>query len=470
MTEEAEARDEALGAALRQLDVPPPREDFYPSLLARLEAEAGSSRPAHPRWRWAAGSPMWLGAAAAVLVIVMVVSWVGLPGGKRSDLLGPRPAEAITADEVRARVDAALAGLRTLTGELHIEDFPLVPNPPPYDPAVPDRRPPERYAFSLTSTGDFRVNGLHDNSVTAYSTDRGSQRSFRTAPDAGTLAAELTGLAPGPPDPAPNPTELSRSLGALVRSFLRTDADVAVQEATHDGRPAWHLVVPVTGESGTIGELDITVDQQTGFPLRVVEIVVLWGTGNKVVSRELRLSNLVVDSPLPPETFVPAYPPGTPVVSAFDRGYRRVQAGEVAATVGYVPLVPRQLPAGFEPAEVAVATAGAPTASGNPPSRNVVTMAWQRGFDRVVVTTRETGPDRTRWKDPFASPDVRAGGETEPITISTGAAAGGAGEFRRPVAGGPHAWVVTDRLVVTVTGDLTREELLAVLGSLQQSR
>ena len=81
MNGELEERDEELGAAIRQLDVPPPREDFYPRLLARLEAEAAAEAegPTHPRWRWKAGSPRWLSVAAAVLVIVLIASWVGLP-------------------------------------------------------------------------------------------------------------------------------------------------------------------------------------------------------------------------------------------------------------------------------------------------------------------------------------------------------------------------------------------------------
>jgi hypothetical protein len=138
--------------------------------------------------------------------------------------------------------------------------------------------------------------------------------------------------------------------------------------------------------------------------------------------------------------------------------------------VGYAPLVPQRLPNGFKLAEVAVAPTGAPTFGGNPPSRNVVSMAWQRGFDRIVVTTRSTGPDRSRWEDPFIWLDARSGGDTEAITVSTGAASGGVGELRRPLDTGPHAWVVTDNLVVTVAGDLTREELLEVLGSLQPSQ
>lgn len=471
MTGDREERDEELGAAIRQLDVPPAGGDFYPRLLARLEAEAepGTGRPDHPRWRWKAGSPLGLSAAAAALVIVLIVSWVGLPGGDRSSLLGPGPAAAVTAEEVRQRVDSALAGLRSLTGDVHIEYFPGIPNPPPYDPSARDRRPREHFTFVLTSAGDFRVDGLHDGSVSAYSTARGSQRSFSSTAGSSALVAELTGLATGPPDPAPTAPELSRSLGSLVRSFLRSDADVPVEETTHDGRAAWHLVVPLDENGRIVGDLDVTVDQQTGFPLRVIERATSSG-GEQLLLRDLRLSNLSVDTALPADTFVPPYPPGTPSVTPVDRGYRRVQLHEVAAVVGYAPLVPQRLPSGFELAEVAVAPTGVPTAGGNPPSRNVVSTAWQRGFDRVVVTTRATGPNRSQWEDPFVWLSSRGAGEAEPITVSTGAASGGTGELRRPVDGGPHAWVVTDDLVVTVVGDLTRQELLDVLGSLQPAR
>ena len=464
MTDDSEERDETLGAALRQLDVPPPREDFYPRLLARLEAESAPNL----RRRWKVGSPMWVGAAAAVLVVVLVTSWVGLPGGRSKRLLGPNPAEAITADQLRARVDAALASLQTLAGELS-EHRPSDPTAPPSVLGAFEGPPPERYRFALTSAGDFRVDGLHDNSVTAYSTERGTQRSFSTAAGSTTLAAELTGLAPGPPDPAPGPTALSRSLGSLVRTFLRSDADVPVTEATFDGRPAWNLVVPLKFAGRTLGELDVTVDQQTGFPLQVIQITIP-RSGERVVMRELRVSNLVVDGRLPSNTFVPPYPPGTPPVSSFDRGYHRVSLREVAGAVGYAPLVPQQVPAGFKLTEVAVSISGAPTGPDNPPSRNVVSLAWQRGFDRFVVTMRATGPDRTRWQNPFRAVDPRAGDAPEPLTIATGSAAGGAGQIGVGAGVGQHAWAVTDRLVVTASGDLTREELIQVLGSLQAAR
>jgi hypothetical protein len=227
----------------------------------------------------------------------------------------------------------------------------------------------------------------------------------------------------------------------------------------------------VHAEGRVVGELDVTVDLHTGFPLLVRDVAVFPPTGGKAVAREIRVSNVVVDAPVTPDAFVPTFPPGTPPASSFDRGYSRVAQGEVAGIVGYQPLLPERVPTGFKLAEIAVAPAGAPTGSamppGNPPSRNVVSIAFQRGFDRFVVSTRQTGPDRSRWSDPFAADDPRSGGEAEPITVSTGALAGATGELVIGAAAGPHVWAVDDELMATVSGDLTRGELLEILNSLR---
>jgi hypothetical protein len=260
----------------------------------------------------------------------------------------------------------------------------------------------ERHSFVMTSAGDFRVDGLDDGRVTAYSAARGAQRTFGGASvaGAGTLAAEFTGLAPGPPDPAPTATVLSRSLGSLVRSFLTTDADVPVTETDFEGRGGWSLVVPLNVLGRVMGELDVTVDRQTGIPLRIVETE-LRTNGERVLAREVRVTNLRVDEPVNPETFNPPFPTGTAAPNPVDRGYRRVPQREVVTAVGYQPLLPESVPSGYKLTEIAVARDGAATAGGNPPSRNVVSMAFQRGFDRFVLTTTETGPDRGRWIDPF---------------------------------------------------------------------
>jgi hypothetical protein len=361
---------------------------------------------------------------------------------------------------VRRRVNEALASLRTLQGDVTVDQHVAYPD----SPIRPGR---ERHSFVLTSAGDFRVNGLDDGRVTAYSAAGGVQRTFGP-PSTGTLAAEVRGLAPGPPDPAPAATVLSRSVGSLVRAFLDSDADVPVVENEFDGRRGWHVVVPLSSGGRTVAELNVTVDRETGVPLYLAETDI--GTnGERVLVREVRVSNLRVDAAVNDETFSPPFPAGTPAPTSVDRGYRRVQHREVAAAVGYEPLLPQSVPNGFKLAEIAVARDGAPTASHNPPSRNVVSMAWQRGFERFVVTTRETGPDRDRWIDPFLTLNARSGGAVEPVTITSGAAAGGRGEVVVVPRDVPHAWVVTDRLVVTVSGDLTSQEMLDVLRSLRAS-
>ena len=56
------------------------------------------------------------------------------------------------------------------------------------------------------------------------------------------------------------------------------------------------------------------------------------------------------------------------------------------------------------------------------------------------------------------------------VRIRTGALAGRTAELLVDPLVVPHLWVKTRRLVVTVSGDLTRAELLAVAGSLRAAR
>ncbi len=56
------------------------------------------------------------------------------------------------------------------------------------------------------------------------------------------------------------------------------------------------------------------------------------------------------------------------------------------------------------------------------------------------------------------------------MRIRTGALAGRTAELLVDPLVVPHLWVKTRRLVVTVSGDLTRAELLAVAGSLRAAR
>jgi hypothetical protein len=127
------------------------------------------------------------------------------------------------------------------------------------------------------------------------------------------------------------------------------------------------------------------------------------------------------------------------------------------------------VPRGFERAETVTAPEGQPTGSEgmNPPSRDIVSAAWRRGLDRLVVTTRRAGPDPGAWTDPLAAGE---GFLTTPqrVRFRTGALAGTTGELLLDPRATPHIWARTAELVVTVSGDLSRAELLRVAGSLQR--
>lgn len=123
-------------------------------------------------------------------------------------------------------------------------------------------------------------------------------------------------------------------------------------------------------------------------------------------------------------------------------------------------------------AEVTVAARAQSTGTegANPPSRDVVSVAYRRGFDLIVVTTRAAGSAEVCstvlpgsdpspcWADPLASGEgIRD--EPQPFTVSSGALAGSRAELVLSPRGIPHVWAIGDRLVVTVAGDATGDEL-----------
>jgi len=452
-------RDEELGSALRQLGVPAHRPGFYPRLLERLqEDDAGSTpvRPASPRWR----RPTLLATAAAAVVLVVLAASIVLPGEDGPGRLpggidvGPRVA---TAAEVRTRVTEALATARTLRGEVTLECEVA------YGPCLPEGgRTSLRWSFVTTAAGDERVTGIGRPDDVAYSVERGVQRELTDLGEGPPAAVEARGLPAGPPDFAARPSVLRRELASLLRVFLDTDADVPVTESTDDGRPSWRLSIPVRpnklagpGRSGD--RLDVTVDRQSGFPLQITETL-----GGSFLN-QIRLSKLVVDGPVDPGAFSFDFPAGVrPFVQ--DVGFRRVRLEDAATVVGYQPLVPKQLPPGFTMAEVTVAPRSGPTGTEamNPPSRNVVSIAYRRGFDRIVVTTRSTSGQQ--WEDPLASGEGVVD-EPERFTVASGALTGARAELVVTPRGIPHVWTVDDRLVVTVGGDADRDELRGMIGS-----
>jgi hypothetical protein len=75
-------------------------------------------------------------------------------------------------------------------------------------------------------------------------------------------------------------------------------------------------------------------------------------------------------------------------------------------------------------------------------------------------------PVEERWSDPLATGEGFRD-RPEPLELDTGALAGARAELLLAARTTPHIWSVTPELVVTVSGDLTRAELVRVTESLR---
>ena len=449
-------RDEILGAALRRLEVPAHRPGFHDDLRAKLSTAppgrdaADLERPTRLTWarlprgqaRHPRGWTLGLAAAAAVaLALVLVIA----------SLPGTSPGTA-SAAEVRAAVSRAWASARGIAGVLTVD----------YRHPVAASQQDQRWRFLLTARGDFRLTGLDHPGAVAYDATTNIERGLNTSasiPGSTVLfASQLTGLAPGPPDPGPSSALLDRSLGSVVRALAAGHAG-QVREVTYRGRPAWVLDTSVPASADAFPDhLQVTVDRQTGFPVRV-----LASRDGQTIS-ETRIEDLTVNPPIPAHAFTLKFPPGKQVFRT-DFGFHRVARSDAARITGYTPLVPGSIPGGYRLSQVMVAVKPRPTGT-NPPVGDVVSLSYRRGLDQFIVTTRPVGPDPGAWRDPLATGEGNLKGPQR-VMFSSGALAGRQGHLVTGSFAAPHLWALTSKLVVTISGDLTRAQLLQVAGSLR---
>lgn len=430
-------RDLELGTALRELDVPDHGPAFFDDLERRLAAEPARRPTRRPRLRWGL---RLASVAAAVGVVAAVVGW---PRAERT--------QVASAAVVRAHLQASLDDLRTLSGVIVADG--------------PAQGAGRRWRFALDARGDFRLDGPSAGESLTYDASAGVVRSAQHSASMGGDAifyAERRGVAPGAPDLGPPTWLLPKELGAYVRALLAA-GDARVHEIDYEGRPAWRVdvgTIPNVVALTLSGDrLAIIVDRETGLPVRVVE------SKSGTLLRELRIEQLAVDRTLPADTFRLTFPAGAEVMRS-DDGFRRLPLGDLAAAAGYAPLVPKQVPEAYSLAEAAFAAEAASVGAGagNVPSRRVVSLAYRRGLDRFVVTTRLAGD--AQWSDPLASGEGVVD-HPEPVQLGGGALRGTEAKVVLSPHGVPHLWAVANGLVVTVSGDLSREELVSVADSLQ---
>jgi hypothetical protein len=457
-------RDEVLSAALRKLEVPEHAPDFEAGLKAWLREEVAAreagpeadrvthlppTRPPRVRRRTRRRIAGWLPAAAAVVAAIVVALSLGDSGFR------PRVA---TAAEVRGAVARAWVTTDSVRGTLFSRSL--------VGPEQTERE--RRWNFVITARGDVRLTGVTRPGDVAYNAEDNIERGLNPSesiPNSEVLfGSEIKGLAPGPPDQTSSIAILDRGLGSAVRA-LASSSGGEVRETRYEGREAWllrtDLSVPAKDEEFWPDHLEVVVDRETGFPVRAI------GSNDGKTIYETRIEDVEVGGDLPQDTFTLEFPPGVEVFRS-DAGFRRVSLDEAGSVVGYDPLVPRSVPEGYELSEVAVAKrAGATgTLEGNPATIRAVSLSYRRGLDQFIVTTRLVGDHASAWKDPFATGEglVR---EPELVRFTSGALEGRDGELVIDPVAEPHVWSLTQDLVVTVSGDLTRHELLQVAESLE---
>jgi len=471
-------RDVDLGEQLRRLEVPEHAPDFFATLEERLQDIFASQTPAPSVPSASAGRGghresarscrgrlrlLWIPVLVAVVILALLWAFAGPLG---IDFFRPQIASAAA---VMKKVVAAVADAKALRGTMVViyADTTSGASSDTTEATSGDKRDEMRWTFLCTAEGDFRLTGVTRREDLSFDHRTGTQLAISGGENGEqSVASEMTGLAVGPPDPGPADWVLERRLGAVVRALLDSP-DAQVEEGSYEDRAVWTLSTDVQANrlSDVSGDyMVVTVDKATGFPVRIVE------TRDGSFVQELRLEGLEIDPVLSADSFVLRFPAGAEVMQ-YDSGFRRIDlahlATQAAAVVGYDPLLPARIPPGFVLTAVAVAESGQSTGKEgmNPQSRGVVSAVYRRGFDRLVVSTRLVGPDRSLWSDPLASGEGFID-EPETVALTVGAFAGSRAELLIDPRAVPHLWVMNEALVATISGDLTRTELVAAAESL----
>jgi hypothetical protein len=226
------------------------------------------------------------------------------------------------------------------------------------------------------------------------------------------------------------------------------------------GRPAWFYQTPVRG-SDSGGSLDhdrmeVTVDQETALPLKVV-----LKQGDVIVGVAKEVRKIETGVKLDPERFQVTRTP-----QALSGGFLRTTLIQAATDAGFAPLLPETVPAGYRLSEVAVSTRSGPQdgETNIPVAGPIIAVTYRRGIDRIIVTNRPVGNRRELWGEPYYgegtpnTPDLKIESVRTPL---------GTLQLVLDPQTTAHVWGLTNELAVTIEGALTAEELRVAAESLR---
>lgn len=483
-------RDPQLAALLRAtVDAPPLRQGFHDELETRLAAADAAARdarvtdiPAHrrrPTTRRLLAAGLVAVAAAAVILVVVLPGVHGTETATAADMLASMASPSESASVVRLSFTEGIAG---------------------GDQASAPESPRANEQLTLSTYGDVRyansgsLGPAGDDSVTSSETQTYDERRHE--------ARQLVTLTPDDgdgvlgierPSWGSSIMEVStladfKALADSLRAWLAEgDPGTPVEETTYLGRPAWHADLTERMPSsdsqnpdGLLVNWSVTVDKATGLLLAS-------DFGSGPGRQVFRVTRLEVDPKLPagwqsiPKT-------GQKRIAIEDEG-TRFGSPEAVARRSWptLVLVPRWSPTGYRMTDVATTDFMGMMTSAKDKSRLIylsrhdpreyyrqmtsvdasvqrVMVRYRRGFSSFVVEIRPLlRGDRT----PRHFKAGRLSGED--VTLSAGYLKGRpARTYIAPYLGqGPTLITYSDRSMITITGDLTRQELIGVADSLK---
>lgn len=389
------------------------------------------------------------------------------PSPSAAPTSSPTPTASPSSAEIAAELRAAFARLgptRVVSRRTVIQPISYLHAPGPGDPTEETRV----YETELTRfpDGSFAMVERYGNPslnwravvTTRADRTRGVDVEHVDATDR-TETTRRQGLPFGKPDTASR-TAPNDALAAFVRARLAADAVRATATQWH-GRPAWTVDVPVIYSMyGGVGgdTATVTFDRETGL---VVDVVERERDNRRVVEHD-EVLELTPSSEAPP-----ALDP-----AGQSEHWRRGSYDDAARELQYRPARPLRLPAGFEADGIAYLAQ---------PEARLVQLRYRYGAATALVTMRNKDLPRSTGDadgDPF--PYGGYGGEAgdhpdaerfrpEPVHLTGGDYAGTRAEIVIHPRLPQHLWFATDEHIVTISGDLTRAELLAGANSLRRS-
>lgn len=480
-------RDIELGRMIAAVEVPPLKAGFNARLWERIDAAEPQvvrpdRRPLFTRRRLAIAL---MTAAVAAVVAVTLVGW---PLTRR---LGTGGGPQLAVAQVVRNVERSLASSRAMAGTFVYDRADVrLPAGAEADVALavllqratvgPLQR--ER-AARVVATADGRVRydyvaqpdgtwtlpgpsmtlagtpGLH---VRVVNQPAGyAYKVWRTV--SGLLVHRTIDPPAGPPD-ADSTGWFPGGLGGLMSASAFSSG--TVRSSTLGGREV--LIVTARAHPSSVSvdadgritssvydRVSVIVDRRTWLPVRVERslrghVVEAWG-----------FAGLRPNVPTSSKDFGLRLPETAATFSERDAGYRRLSLKAAARAVDGRLLVPANVPSGFRLALVTV-------------KDDIVSLVYRKGFRGVTVTCRRASRDGSPPTDPFSQAPSGAGkgrlSAGDRTWVTDGALRGSRAYLRAEPLELPRLWARHDGLLVTVAGDLSREELVAIAGSLQTYR